>query len=703
MSKWYTLHIKNEILFWFLSLALLPLFTLTTLNYIYQKSQYQEASQEQLEMILNHKVKHLQMHIEQMSKEIQILSQTPNVKDAITLYEASFRNKIENNTSLIYEKYFSQIVNENDFYDLFLINHKGDVLYSVKKESDLFTNLKNGKYARSNLARAFNSSISLLDISISDFQFYAPSNKDAAFISIPVYGEEKILGVIAIQIDSEKIIEIFSSRDGLGESGEFYGAKLDQYGNIVATTKLNHRPNAYKEKFQFKQNTPIYKAVYGDRGSAITDDYLGNEVIATWAYLHTLHWGIVVKMDIDEILKPIENLQFYSIIILFFVALGIIIAIFTVIRHIIDPIEKLNIDVQNFAQGKMTQRTSIYIDNEIGELYRNFNDMASSLKSSQDTIQRYASDLEIKVEKRTNELKNAKDELEHSHQEMERFINIVDQYVITSSTDLKGKITKVSQAFCDITGYSKSELIGKKHNIIRHPDVDDSLYQEMWKTILSGKVWSNELKNQRKDGSYYWVKATITPIFDENGNVREYTSIRENISDKKRVEELSIRDQLTQLYNRFKLEEVFEAQLRRSQEDHESFSVILLDIDHFKAVNDTYGHDVGDETLKSFATILQHNVRQVDTVGRWGGEEFVIILPNCNLQSAMHVAEKIRQCILAYDFHIIGKKTSSFGVASYQTGDTPKSIIKRADNALYQAKNEGRNCVITQEATLESL
>jgi diguanylate cyclase (GGDEF)-like protein/PAS domain S-box-containing protein len=692
MSRWYTLHIKNEILFWFLILALLPLFLLTTLNYHYQKSQYEKIAQDKLQLILNQKIKNIENHLNTVSKEIHILSQTPNVKDALMLYAQYFEKKVTTNTLPLYEEYFKQIINENGFYDLFLINPQGDIVYSVKKENDLFSNLKKGKYSKSNLSDVFESSISLLEMAISDFEFYAPSNEDAAFISVPVYGKDRILGVIAIQIDNDKVVEIFNDRNGLGESGEFYAAKVDEHGNIIATTPLHNRPKAHIEKFQFLINheLPIYRAVNGDKDKGMLQDYRDKEVIATWAYIPTLRWGVVVKMELKEILKPIENLRFYSIVILFFVVLGIIVAIFTAIRHIVEPIEKLNTDVQNFARGYAVEGENIDVDNEIGELYRNFNDMALSLKASQDTIQKYANELEKKVQQRTVELESAKNDLEISHQEMERFMEIIDQNVITSTTDLDGNITKVSQAFCNITGYSKEELIGKRHNIIRHPDMDRECYKEIWKHISSGKVWSGEIKNQKRDGTHYWVSATISPIFDEEGNIKEYTSIRQDITDKKRVEELSIRDQLTKLYNRHKLEEVL-------AQEAKNFSLILLDIDYFKEVNDTHGHDVGDETLKTFAKILHNSVRHSDIVGRWGGEEFLIVVPQTSLANAVTLAQKIKSNITKHTFKVIGKKSASFGVATYIEGDSIKSVVKRADDALYKAKELGRDRIVTQE------
>ena len=701
MSRWYTVHIKNEILFWFFSLALVPLLVLTSVNYIYQKVQYKEMSKEHLSLLLEKKLSSVNEKLYTISKEIEILSETSNIKEALVTYKNEFEKngKKFNSTIPLHEKFFYKVLSENGFYDIFLISTSGDIVYSVIKESDIGTNLMSGVYSKTNLGKVYKNAMTLLETEFSDFEYYLPSNSDAAFISIPVYGENEILGVLAIQINNQKIIEIFNDKKGLGETGEFFAAKINKYNNIISITPLKNNKKSVLEEFQFPDNKelPVYKAANGEQGVGILNDYVGDEIVAAWGYIPTLRWGVVVKMDLNEVLKPIDKLRFYSILILFFVSLGIIAAILAAIKHIVEPIEKLTIGVKKFANGKMQTSVDIDLDNEIGELSKNFNEMAVSLKSSQDTIQKYANELEEKVQIRTNELETTKNNLEQSSSNMKKYLSIVDKYVITSSTDKKGVITKVSIAFCNITGYTKEELIGKKHNIIRHPDMSDDFYKDLWKTIAKGETWSGELKNQRKDGSFYWVSATIAPVFDENGDIKEYTSIRQDITDKKRVEELSITDQLTKLNNRLKLEEVFNTEIERSKRYKQEFSMILLDIDHFKLVNDNYGHDVGDETLKDVARILSKSVRATDIVGRWGGEEFIVVASQTNLKQTMILAEKIRKNIEDHKFKVIGTKTSSFGVSTFKSNDTQETLVKRADDALYKAKDGGRNCVVTLE------
>lgn len=163
----------------------------------------------------------------------------------------------------------------------------------------------------------------------------------------------------------------------------------------------------------------------------------------------------------------------------------------------------------------------------------------------------------------------------------------------------------------------------------------------------------------------------------------------------KELEKVSKTDRLTQLCNRFYLDEVFDNEFLRASRYKKEFCVIIGDCDKFKLVNDTYGHQVGDTVLIELANILSKNVRATDIVGRWGGEEFLIIVPETGIDGAVFVAEKLRADIEAYDFPVIRQKTMSFGVACWRDGDKPKTLVGRADEALYLAKERGRNRVET--------
>ena len=180
-----------------------------------------------------------------------------------------------------------------------------------------------------------------------------------------------------------------------------------------------------------------------------------------------------------------------------------------------------------------------------------------------------------------------------------------------------------------------------------------------------------------------------------NEELEEKIAERTRELEEKNIElqRLSNTDQLTGLYNRLKLDTCFSSELSRAGRTEIPFSVAIIDIDNFKLVNDQYGHLVGDTILIEFANLLKNRVRVTDIVGRWGGEEFLIILSATDLSGACQFAEQTRRSVENNNFTDVGRVTASFGVSAYQNGDTIKSLVHRADQALYQAKNNGRNQV----------
>lgn len=170
---------------------------------------------------------------------------------------------------------------------------------------------------------------------------------------------------------------------------------------------------------------------------------------------------------------------------------------------------------------------------------------------------------------------------------------------------------------------------------------------------------------------------------------------QEDIEKKnKELKILSITDKLTGVYNRAKIDRTIEKELVRTKRYNHHLSIILVDFDFFKNINDTYGHLVGDEVLIHFAKLLENNTRNIDIVGRWGGEEFLIICPETNIDGAVKLAQDLREKVESYTFEKAGKRTASFGLTVSQDFDTLETIVLRADEALYKAKETGRNKVV---------
>lgn len=284
-------------------------------------------------------------------------------------------------------------------------------------------------------------------------------------------------------------------------------------------------------------------------------------------------------------------------------------------------------------------------------------------------------------------------------EESRKYLLAIDDHVITSTTNVQGIITEVSRAFEEISGYKKEELLGKKHNIVRHPEMPDTLFKDLWRTISKGNQWHGEIKNRKKDGGYYWVDVVITPNYNLYNKIIGYTAIRRDISDKKRVEEIAVTDGLTNIFNRRHFEDQFPKQLEMARRYHHHLVFALLDIDHFKLYNDTYGHQDGDAALKSVAHTLKKSLKRPDDmVFRLGGEEFGLLFSANTIDDAEKFILSVKEGV--ENLHIEHKHNSASPYVTISMGavyinpkteKTTQELYKTADEILYSSKEQGRN------------
>lgn len=242
-------------------------------------------------------------------------------------------------------------------------------------------------------------------------------------------------------------------------------------------------------------------------------------------------------------------------------------------------------------------------------------------------------------------------------------------------TDTTGAIDYVNPAFSHKTGYSENELIGKNPRILRSGNKSPDEYAQLWKTLNSGKTWQGEFHNRKKDGQLYWEIASITPVKQRNGEISH--------------------DVLTGLPTRRLSMERLMSALSIAKRNKTKVAMMFIDLDGFKIVNDTHGHDTGDLLLKETAVRLCACVREVDTVARVGGDEFWVILTNITEQTSItNVAKKIIKA-LAAPYHLKNDVISigaSIGIAVYPDHTlTPQALVQLADQTMYEIKQQGKN------------
>jgi len=267
----------------------------------------------------------------------------------------------------------------------------------------------------------------------------------------------------------------------------------------------------------------------------------------------------------------------------------------------------------------------------------------------------------------------------------------------TLITDAEMSIERVNRAFSEITGYTAEEVIGLTPRIFKSGMHDAAFYRDLWDALLVAGHWQGEIWNRKKDGEIYPLWESITAVHDEKGNIRNFVAVFHDIAERKRIEQelktRASRDHLTGALNRRAFDEVLRDLVRHGGSTGEAFSLLIFDIDHFKAVNDAFGHEVGDRLLKDLAGAVMERLRKSDLLVRWGGEEFTILLPHTPLAGAERFAERLRRRIARTRFQDC-KVTISMGLCQYQPGDSHESLMARADEALYRAKREGRNRLV---------
>ena len=291
------------------------------------------------------------------------------------------------------------------------------------------------------------------------------------------------------------------------------------------------------------------------------------------------------------------------------------------------------------------------------------------------------------------------DKLHKLKDTLEKKIRVIDDYVNLCVTDKKGVIIDVSKSYCTLTGYSKTELIGKRHNILRYEKTENRIYKELWETINNKKIWEGEITNVKKDGEIFNTKILITPELDENQNIVNFIAYSQDISYQKKIELISVTDELTKLYNKREFNNIFTRSVENAKRFNNPYTMLMIDIDFFKQYNDSYGHLKGDYALESVAKAMKKCcTRSTDISFRLGGEEFGLIYIASNQKEALVFAKKIQD-----EIHNLKIEHKSSKVSSYLTVSiglffsenirdfSKDDIYQRCDDALYFAKKAGRN------------
>lgn len=278
--------------------------------------------------------------------------------------------------------------------------------------------------------------------------------------------------------------------------------------------------------------------------------------------------------------------------------------------------------------------------------------------------------------------------------EIEAFLNV--NLDMLSVVDLDAKFIKVNNKFKEVLGYEKEELEGQSFFTLIHEDDINATIEKMEELANDISVSGFTNRYRCKDGTYKYIEWQSQPGVADliYSSARDVT---ETINFEEKLRKIAIKDRLTGLYNRNFFDNVIEEQMERSDRYDEPLSIVMLDLDNFKEVNDNWGHPIGDEVLKMISRTIENAMRSSDILVRFGGEEFLVLMPQTTIKGALQASEKIRVAIENSQHQIAGVRTASFGVAERMKSESFRHWYRRIDNALYNAKQNGRNQVVSSD------
>ena len=414
-------------------------------------------------------------------------------------------------------------------------------------------------------------------------------------------------------------------------------------------------------------------------------------LLSLWIFLIN---DYIIIQNIEEIRK---SWIIGAVLVLTFASGFSVIFLLILRKNIISPINILTkraMEIQSTCD--FTSRLPIRTDDEISRLAWTFNAlldrMAELNYSLEKKIENNSIMLERSIKERISELMTMNQVLTLME---EVFEHSLEGIIITDSNSI---INKVNPAFTKITGYAENEVIGKNPRILKSDHHNPHFYKSMWESLITNGHWTGEIWNRHKDGYSFPEWMSIIAIRNSEGETTHYVGVFHDISDMKRQEELiryqAFHDALTGLPNRFLLKNRMEQSILHSTRDKNRFGVIFLDLDNFKKINDSLGLMIGDLLLKETSERLRQVARNVDTVARHGGDEFIILVENIEDEKPLiTLAQRIIAAfkepfkILDHSFHI----GVTLGIAVFpEDGKETDILLRNADTAMFRAKEEGK-------------
>ncbi len=465
-----------------------------------------------LESLADEKASTINEYIDQHVKHVEALSKDRFSREAVEAFSKAFHGDGVDSSAYqqvekIYGEYFKESFDDGDDYDLFLIDVEGNIVYTIQHEADFATSLLTGAYRESGLAEVFNQSLNHLQVGNSTFSYYAPSKEAAAFIAAPMMYQDKVVGVVALQFDTQRFYEVLNNYTGLGETGEVVvGKRMGDH--VLITAPLRHDANAAFQRtvaLDAVDALPIREGSQGETGADKLVDWRGKEVLAVWQYIPALEWGMVIKIDTQEAFAYWYSLRKSLIVYSILALLLMYIVLFIVTRRVTRPLRRLTKASVDIAAGKDDVQFLKSGGNEVGILSDAFKEMFEQLQSSKEEMQRM---LESLAE--NNRLLDQRVNEQTSH--IRAVLDFTTDGIIT--IDSYGIIERANPAVCNMFSYTENELLGVSF-ITLMPEKNRAEYNQILKCDENTEGDMNvirELSGLKKTGGLFPIELRINDM-----------------------------------------------------------------------------------------------------------------------------------------------------------------------------------------------